>query len=549
MSGFSPIQNHILSRLKNADFLRYSELQPKEIPNDLFNYHLQFLVKKEFVVKKRGGYSLAEKGIKHVADPDIASEEEKIASLFKVNVITILSRKHKGKIEILSQLRTSHPSYGKIGVMGGIVRKGEPLEHAAVRKLKVETGLVAKPKLLGIERRLMYKGSKLFSDIFFPITYADEFSGTLEVETEFGRNFWVPIDEAIKNESSEFDSLRKIVDVLKTIKKGKISKLHSFTKKTFKSLPSLPRRPSLFLNPGADRVEDGCSFYSLREVPMTRIEDLGSVGFCAVEYPDKLQRAVARCVVAWKAFCALPEEVRRKFPYDPSGGLGVGYELKKIPGATLDMKEDFHFTMASEEWLKEESKKVHPVAEAFVKNLAELASFMKPLVTSFAGAVEHHYLLPGFTDEIQGNAGQWFLRFLHYFPGAEKGNEIAKAHADKSGFTLHFYESAPGLQYLDRSYQWQDIAMSPHRTVILPGMRGQYRSAGKLKATFHRVIATEETAKTGRFSAVAFIHPDHRTPQYDKAGVGRLQEMKLGFNYKMPFGEFAKLFKFHPKKN
>jgi ADP-ribose pyrophosphatase YjhB (NUDIX family) len=215
---FSPIQNHILSKLKNARNLRYSDLQPQGIPNDLFNYHLQFLVKKGFLDHNDEGYALAESGIKHVADPDISDGQAKIASLFKFNVITIVSRVVNGKIEILSQVRKSHPSFGKVGVMGGIVRKGEPLENAATRKLKTETGLDAKLRLVGIERRMMYVDNELFSDVLFPITYTDTYTGELISDSDYGHNHWVPIDEAIQNESIEFDSIKKIVDVLKAIR-------------------------------------------------------------------------------------------------------------------------------------------------------------------------------------------------------------------------------------------------------------------------------------------------------------------------------------------
>jgi ADP-ribose pyrophosphatase YjhB (NUDIX family) len=226
--GFSPIQNHILSKLKNAERLRYSDMQPEDIPNDLFNYHLQFLVKKGYVARDDAGYALAEAGIKHVADPDIATEEEKIASTFKINVITIVSRIHDDKLEILNQVRKSNPSFGKVGVMGGIVRKGEPLETAAKRKLKAETGLVADFKLVGIERRMTYLKDRLFSDIVFPIAYANSHSGELEVDTDFGHNMWVPIDQAIRNESADFDTIKKIPDVLRAIKDGKIARLPFF---------------------------------------------------------------------------------------------------------------------------------------------------------------------------------------------------------------------------------------------------------------------------------------------------------------------------------
>jgi hypothetical protein len=233
LQNLSPIQNHILSKLKNAKSLRYSELQPEKIPNDLFNYHLQFLVKKGFVEKTEDGYSLSHTGIKHVADPYPSNDA--ITSLFKINVITVVSRIVDGKIEILNQIRKSNPSYGKVGVMGGVVLKGELIEPAATRKLKQETGLEARFRLVGCERRIMYKSGELFSDLMFPIAYPDSFSGELKTDTDFGHNMWVPIDEAIKNESAEFDSIKSINVVLKAIKNGKIETLPFFFEENIQS--------------------------------------------------------------------------------------------------------------------------------------------------------------------------------------------------------------------------------------------------------------------------------------------------------------------------
>ncbi len=226
LQNLSPIQNHILSKLKNAKSLRYSELQPEKIPNDLFNYHLQHLVKKEFVVKLDEGYSLSDKGIKHVADP--YPENNAITSLFKINVITIVSRVVNGKIEILNQVRKSNPSFGKVGVPGGVVLKGELIEPAATRKLKQETGLDATFRLVGCERRIMYKSGELFSDLMFPIAYANSSAGELIEDSDFGHNMWVPIESAIKSESVEFDSIKGIVTALKAIKDGSIHALPFF---------------------------------------------------------------------------------------------------------------------------------------------------------------------------------------------------------------------------------------------------------------------------------------------------------------------------------
>ncbi len=233
LANFSPIQNHILSKVKNAKMRRYSELQPEKVPNDLFNYHLQYLVKKDFVTKSEEGYSLSVKGVKHVADP--YPENNAITSLFKINVITIVSRVVNGQIEILNQVRKSNPSYGKVGVMGGVVLKGELIVPAASRKLKQETGLEAEFKVVGCERRIMYKSGELFSDLMFPIAYADSCVGELIVDSDFGHNLWVPIDGAIKNETAEFDFIKSITTALLAVKDGKIASLPFFFEEMIQS--------------------------------------------------------------------------------------------------------------------------------------------------------------------------------------------------------------------------------------------------------------------------------------------------------------------------
>ncbi len=233
LQDFSPIQNHIISKLKNAKTLRYAEIQPDKVPNDLFNYHLQFLVKKGLVTKSDEGYSLSEAGIRHVADPYPSNGA--ITSLFKINVITVVSRITDGKIEILNQLRKSNPSYGKVGVMGGVVFKGEQVAEAATRKLKQETGLDARFRIVGCERRIMYKSGELFSDVLFPIAYADSSAGELLPDTDFGHNMWLPVNEAIKNESAEFDSIKSITAVLNAVKNGAIRNMPFFFEENIQS--------------------------------------------------------------------------------------------------------------------------------------------------------------------------------------------------------------------------------------------------------------------------------------------------------------------------
>jgi hypothetical protein len=46
---------------------------------------------------------------------------------------------------------------------------------------------------------------------------------------------WVPIDEAIRNDTAEYDSIPSIVNVLKAIKKGEIKKLPFFLEENIQS--------------------------------------------------------------------------------------------------------------------------------------------------------------------------------------------------------------------------------------------------------------------------------------------------------------------------
>ena len=80
--SLATIQNNILTKLKGTKSLKYSQLKPAKVANDLFNYHLQFLIKKDFVKKVGEGYSLSALGLKHIADPLITPEQNNIANLF-----------------------------------------------------------------------------------------------------------------------------------------------------------------------------------------------------------------------------------------------------------------------------------------------------------------------------------------------------------------------------------------------------------------------------------------------------------------------------------
>lgn len=274
----------------------------------------------------------------------------------------------------------------------------------------------------------------------------------------------------------------------------------------------------------------------------TPMGELKTMGYVTLTYPAELRVAVDKTVDMWKQFCALPIEVKKGFLYSNNAD-GVGYELKEGIGIKADRKENFDVALSSAEWLMKNSEIIqNPIALEFVQNAVALVGVMKPTILEFARQAEAEFGLEGFAKEIEESEGGFFTRFIHYFGGRNSEEEIATAHNDQSGFTLHLYESAEGLQCLTYDGEWVNMPVSRGETVIIPAMQMQLRSKGELRALCHRVIATPHTAEKGRYSAVCFVQFKN-TPRYDKDKCGRLQERELGFNYTMPLEEFAELFK------
>ena len=274
----------------------------------------------------------------------------------------------------------------------------------------------------------------------------------------------------------------------------------------------------------------------------TNIKDLKTKGFVSLEYPQNLRKAVDETVEAWKKFCDLPVEIKKGLPYSNNAD-GVGYELKDGTGNKGDRKENFDVTLGGKVWLEQNAEKIqNPIALDFIRKSTQLVGIMKPIILDFAKQSESDFNLKDFTNEVSQGEDAFFVRFIHYFGDRKSGEETASAHADQSGFTLHLFESDPGLQCLTYENEWIDMPVSSGETVIIPCMQMQLRSEGNLRALCHRVVATEETAKTGRYSAVCFVQLK-KTPKYDKDRCGRLQEKEPGFNYSLSHEEFSTFFK------
>jgi ADP-ribose pyrophosphatase YjhB (NUDIX family)/predicted transcriptional regulator len=219
------IQIHILTQLlKSKNGLRYRDMKPTAVENDLYNYHLKYLVKSGLAVKDNDTYSLTDAGKQFVEEISPLDPAGQTSELFRVNVLAGGLRIHDGKLEVLNQKRTCHPFYGDVGIIGGPVKKGEKIIDAARRKFEEETGLIGEFTHLGVIRKLRYTNTgDLFSDILFHICFSAECSGALIAKNEFGENFWCDLISSINNEKIAAQGsvhLTKILEQLATTPLG-----------------------------------------------------------------------------------------------------------------------------------------------------------------------------------------------------------------------------------------------------------------------------------------------------------------------------------------
>jgi ADP-ribose pyrophosphatase YjhB (NUDIX family) len=199
-----PVQLSILTVLnRSVEPYRYSELNIENIDNDLFNYHLQFLVKKDLVEKLEDGYTISAKGKSLMADIDAVGKKYE---LFRYSITANVIKEENGKKYILGQKRLRHPYYGDISTISGKIKKGELVADAAKRKLKEETGLDADFKVLGLLRKIrLNEEGNVVEDTVYNVCYAENPTGKLIEKNEYGENKWYEVEEFKKLHSKNID--------------------------------------------------------------------------------------------------------------------------------------------------------------------------------------------------------------------------------------------------------------------------------------------------------------------------------------------------------
>lgn len=218
---FHYIQEQIIRKLIATEKLaKYSELQIEGVENDLFNYHLQKLVKLKLVDKNNAVYKLSALGLKYTEDIVPLSVFRPEADQFKLYSHGIVIRKNQENIQIMNRERTKQPFYGDKGILGESVRKGQDTKSALSTRLEYQAGIkvdVKDMKLAGVIRKITRDQSgELFSDFIYYIYFCLDYENDLDPKLYNNTVYWTDLEQAIQNEENAQHPFPSLVRILKS---------------------------------------------------------------------------------------------------------------------------------------------------------------------------------------------------------------------------------------------------------------------------------------------------------------------------------------------
>ncbi len=182
------IQRAIIYRLALAPSLRFSQLQPDDIENKLFTYHLKKVVSAGLVAKNSTGeYALTAEGRRFGLraldkQADLLNEPD--------SVLFLVVRRASDNAWLLYR-RRAHPLRGGVGFMHAKPSPTEPSEQVAATTLLARTGLRGTFRSLGGGMfRVLTSSGELESFTHFVLLVCEDATGGLQVSDKLADYFW-----------------------------------------------------------------------------------------------------------------------------------------------------------------------------------------------------------------------------------------------------------------------------------------------------------------------------------------------------------------------
>ena len=252
------------------------------------------------------------------------------------------------------------------------------------------------------------------------------------------------------------------------------------------------------------------------------VDELGAAyrewGFAGIRNHGIPQAEIDRAYAAFKAFFALPDEIKKTY-HVPGGGGARGYTafgVETAKGAKYsDLKEFWH--------IGREIPRDSKYAADMAPNLwpAEVADFrdagyglyesLDALGSQVLSALALHIGLPEDYFADKTDSGNSILRPIHYPPitADDIPNVRAGAHEDINLITLLVGASAAGLEVLSKQGEWVPFTSDADTIVVNIGDMLQRLTNHVYPSTTHRVVNPPgEQARQPRNSVPFFLHPN-----------------------------------------
>ncbi|CCP17625.1 hypothetical protein SMRA8_3327 [Stenotrophomonas maltophilia RA8] len=241
-------------------------------------------------------------------------------------------------------------------------------------------------------------------------------------------------------------------------------------------------------------------------------------GFAGIRNHGIPQADIDAAYGAFKAFFALPDEVKRKYHVAGSGGARgyTPFGVETAKGSKhFDLKEFWHIgreiaddskyrdVMAPNLWPTE--------VEGFRERGYGLYQALDNLGSRVLSALALHIGLPENFFADKTNFGNSILRPIHYPPITTDDipNVRAGAHGDINFITLLVGASAAGLEVQSHDGEWVPFTSDADTIVVNIGDMLQRLTNHVYPSTIHRVVNPPgELARQPRYSVPFFLHPN-----------------------------------------
>ncbi|MEA9903602.1 2-oxoglutarate and iron-dependent oxygenase domain-containing protein [Xanthomonas campestris pv. raphani] len=241
-------------------------------------------------------------------------------------------------------------------------------------------------------------------------------------------------------------------------------------------------------------------------------------GFAGIRNHGIAQSDIDAAYEVFKAFFALPDEVKRSYHVPGSGGArgytAFGVETAK-DSKHFDLKEFWHIgreipddspyraVMAPNLWPTE--------VPGFRERGYHLYQQLDQLGSRVLSALALHIGLPQDYFADKTDHGNSILRPIHYPPitSDDIPNVRAGAHGDINFITLLVGASAAGLEVRSNEGEWVPFTADADTIVVNIGDMLQRLTNHVYPSTIHRVVnPPDEEARKPRYSVPFFLHPN-----------------------------------------